>query len=241
MKPLLSSPEEEYLTHIGKVESKLTSIFPVFKPTLIRVLNWNKENNSLKEAFDQMATLHDLGKLAKRWQDRISPFKPPLPSHASIGAAYLWKILPDKLKEPISFAVAIHHTDRGLIGDNIERPDVQAINEYIADYSGNLIWDSRVDELQEKYFPSEVKKLNVNSLKEMARELRLWARGCSLAEQHRRRLQASLAHHIVKLCDISAAIERKELKKEDDKDYYGGWLMVETIGKYVGAISKRME
>lgn len=239
MKALLSSPEEEYLVHIERVENKLTSVFPVFKPSLIRVIDWKEEDNSLKEAFDKMAILHDLGKLTRRWQERISPFNPPLPSHASIGAAYLWKVLPDGLKEPISFAVAIHHTDKGLLGDNIEKPDVQAITEGIAYYSGNLIWDERAFELDEKYFPQDAKELGINELKEMARGLRLWARGCSLSEQHKRRLQASLAHHIIKLCDISAAIERKEFKKEDDQDYYGGWLMVETIGKYVDAISKK--
>jgi len=240
MKPLLSSPEEEYLVHIGRVENKLASIFPVFEPTLIRTLNWKKEGISLIEAFNKMATLHDLGKLTKRWQDNVGTGR-KLPKHASIGAAYLWKILPNGLKEPISFAVAIHHTDKGLLGDNIEKPDVQAITDGITDYSGNLIWDEQANELSEKYFPQDTKELNINGLKEMARGLRLWARGCSLFEQHRRRLEASLAHHIIKLCDISAAIERKEFKKENDQDYYGGWLMVETIGKYVNAVSKRME
>jgi CRISPR-associated endonuclease Cas3-HD len=241
MKALLSSPEEEYLVHIGRVEKKLNSIFSVFEPTLIRALEFNKQNYCLKEVFDKMATLHDLGKLTKKWQERIKPFKPPLPSHASIGAAYLWRILPDGLKEPISFAVAIHHTDKGLLGDNIEKPDVQAITEGIVDYSGNLIWDERIEELDKKYFPQYADKLNINDLKDMARGLRFWARGCSLSEQHKRRLRASLAHHIIKLCDISAAIERKEFKKENNQEYYGGWLMVETIGKYVDAVSKRME
>jgi len=240
MKALLSSPEEEYLVHIKKVENKLASVFPVFEPSLIRVIGWKKEDNSLKEAFSKMATLHDLGKLTKRWQDNVGTSN-KLPSHASIGAVYLWKILPNGLKEPISFAVAIHHTDKGLLGDNIEKPDVQAILEGIVKLSGNLDWDERAFELNEKYFPQDAKELGINDLKEMARGLRLWARGCSISEQHKRRLQASLAHHIIKLCDISAAIERKEFKKEGDQDYYGGWLMVETIGKYVDAISKRME
>lgn len=34
-----------------------------------------------------------------------------LPSHATLGAAYLWKILPDGLRDPLSFAFAIHHTE----------------------------------------------------------------------------------------------------------------------------------
>jgi hypothetical protein len=57
-------------------------------------------------------------------------------------ALYYWQSLPDGIKEPISFAVAIHHSDRGLLGDNIERPDVQAIADEIVDYAGNMQWHS---------------------------------------------------------------------------------------------------
>ncbi len=73
----------------------------------------------------------------------------------------------------------------------------------------------------------------------MARGLRIWAKGCGLLEQHKRRLQASLAHHILKLCDISAAVARKDYQKENEEDYYGGWLMVENIKNYVEAIATR--
>jgi hypothetical protein len=73
----------------------------------------------------------------------------------------------------------------------------------------------------------------------MARGLRIWAKGCGLLEQHQRRLQASLAHHVLKLCDISAAMERKEYQKKDEQDYYGGWLMVEEIKNYVENIKQR--
>jgi len=79
----------------------------------------------------------------------------------------------------------------------------------------------------------EIEELNVYSLKDMARGLRIWARGCNLLEQHRRRLQAALSHHILKLCDVSAANERKEYEKQSDQDYFGGWLMVENIRNYV--------
>lgn len=237
---LLSSPQEEYIVHIERVQSKLDQVFPVFRPTLIRILNCGNENDSLKETFDKMVIFHDLGKLTKKWQKDLGTYK-KLPSHAPIGAAYLWKILPDGLKEPVCFAVAIHHTDRGLLGDNIERPDVQAINEYITDYSGNLVWDDQAKELGEKYFPADVANLNVNDLKIMARGLRFWARGDSILNQHKKRLQASLAHHIIKLCDWAAARDRKEYEEKHDKDYYGGWLMAKQIGNYVDAIGKRME
>ena len=172
----------------------------------------------------KMILFHDLGKLTRRWQENLRTNK-ELPSHAPIGAAYLWKILPEDIRKSISFAVAIHHTDRGLLGDNIERPDVQAILDGIVDYNGNIIWHDETKKLSEDYFPEDAEKLTVADLKEMARGLRIWAKGCALLDQHQRRIQASLAHHVLKLCDISAAVERKDYQKEDEKDYYGGWLM----------------
>jgi len=149
--------------------------------------------------------------------------------------------LPDGFKEPLSFAVAIHHTDKGLLGDNIEKPDVQAILDGIVDNAGNIQWHDETKNLTEDYFPNKVRDLNVTTLKEMARGLRKWAKGCGLLEQHQRRIQASLAHHILKLCDISAATERKEYQKKDEQDYYGGWLMVENIRNYVDAIRERIK
>jgi len=144
-----------------------------------------------------MVLFHDLGKLTKKWQDRVGSGN-RLPSHSTLGAAYLWKTLPDGIKEPISFAVAIHHTDRGLLGDNIERPDVQAILDGIVKNDGSIDWHEEAKKnLAEVYFPKEACDLNVSSLKEMARGLRIWAKGCGLLEQHQRRLQASLAHHIL--------------------------------------------
>ncbi|MBS4060364.1 MAG: hypothetical protein KG029_08200, partial [Bacteroidetes bacterium] len=161
------------------------------------------------------------------------------PSHSTLGAAYLWKVLPDNIKEPICFAVAIHHTDKGLLGDNIEKPDVQAIVDGITDNNGNINWHDEVNNLEDNYFPKEARETNVISLKEMARGFRVWAKGCPFLEQHQRRLRASLAHHILKLCDISAATERKEYKKKNEQDYYGGWLMVENIKNYVENIKQR--
>lgn len=158
--------------------------------------------------------------------------KKPL-SHAPIGAAYLWKILPGGIREPVSFAVAIHHTDRGLLGDNIERPDAQAILDGIVDDNGKINWHDVAQGLSAEYFPIEAKELKIDDLREMARGLRTWSRGCGILEQHQRRLQASLVHHILKLCDVSAAIEREEYQKED------GSLIVNEIKEYVDNISFR--
>lgn len=235
---LYSAPEEYYLDHISRCKEKFELLFPMFCSTIVRSFDTSIGQEALKDSFLKMILFHDLGKITKRWQERLGSGN-KLPSHSTLGAAYLWKILPDGLKKPISFAVAIHHTDRGLLGDNIERPDVQAILDGIVDNNSNIIWHDETKNLTEDYFPKDAEKLTVADLKEMARDLRIWAKGCSFLEPHQRRLQASLAHHILKLCDISAATERKEYKKKGEHDYYGGWLMVENIRKYTDNLQIR--
>ncbi|PIZ14838.1 CRISPR-associated endonuclease Cas3'' [Candidatus Desantisbacteria bacterium CG_4_10_14_0_8_um_filter_39_17] len=236
---LYSAPNEKYSDHILKCQEKFKLIFPIYYATIARVFNPTIDQGTLSDSFLKMILFHDIGKLTKRWQERVGSGS-WLPSHSTLGAAYLWKILPEGVKEPISFAVAIHHTDRGLLGDNIERPDVQAILNGIVDNRGNINWHDETKNLTEDYFPQNAYDIiNIDSLKNMARGLRIWAKGCSLLEQHERRLQASLSHHILKLCDIAAATERKEYKKKNDQDYYGGWLMVENIKNYVDAINQR--
>lgn len=237
---LYSAPEENYLDHISRCADKFKLIFHVFSASIERTF----ASKSLTDSFLKMVLFHDLGKLTEKWQiivekERKENRKIHKPSHSTLGAAYLWKVLPDGIKEPVSFAVAIHHTDKGLLGDNIEKPDVQAILDGIVNNNGNIIWHDEIKNLAEDFFPKEACDLNVLSLKEMARGLRVWAKGCRFLEQHQKRLQASLAHHILKLCDISAATERKEYQKKDDQDYYGGWLMVENIKNYVENIRQR--
>ncbi|HQO75289.1 MAG TPA: CRISPR-associated endonuclease Cas3'' [Candidatus Saccharicenans sp.] len=233
--PLYSAPNEHYEVHISRCLEKFDLVFPRFEKSAKRILSVVSDDDTFKSAFVQMIRFHDLGKLTKQWQNNLSSKNKKLPSHATVGAAFLYKSLPVGLREPLSFAVAIHHTDRGLLGDNIEKPDVQAILENISDTSGHIIWHEAVTELSPEFFPmkKEIEELNVYSLKNMARGLRIWARGCNLLEQHRRRLQAALSHHILKICDVSAATERKEYEKQSDQDYFGGWLMVENIRDYV--------
>jgi len=244
---LYSAPEEPYSVHIMRCLSNFEIIFPIFELTLKRIFNLKK--SELKENLRQMILFHDLGKLTKRWQEAVKN-KKSTPPHAAIGAAYIWKSLPDNeglkdLKYSMVFAIAIHHTDSGLLGDNIERPDVQAILEGVADYEGKIIWHENAEELfqenSSEYFPKEARDLSIFDLKEMARGLRVWAKGGSILKQHKRRMQACLSHHIFKLCDISAAIERREFQKDNGQDYYGGWLMVKEIGKYVENISQRVK
>lgn len=236
---LHSAPEENYSDHISRCMEKYNLIFPNYLPTIIRIFNSTIDKQALADNFFKMILFHDLGKLTKRWQQYVGTNN-KLPSHATIGAAYLYHTLPEELRKPLSFAVAIHHTDKGLLGDNIEKPDVQAILDGIVDYNGNINWQvDEVNNLPNDYFPTAARNINVMALKEMARGLRVWAKGCNLLEQHKRRIQSSLAHHILKLCDISAASERKDYKKQNEHDYYGGWLMVENIKQYVNAISER--
>lgn len=232
---LFSTPNEAYLDHTLRCKDKFDFVFPRFNSAISRVFG---SLNTLENYLLKMILFHDLGKLTRKWQENVGTNRRS-PAHATIGAAYLYRTLPEGIREPLSFAVAIHHTDRGLLGDNIERPDVQAILDGIVDNDGKIQWHDEVSNLLTEYFPEEIRELDINSLKEMARGLRTWARGSNLHEQHQRRLQASLAHHILKLCDISAATEREEYKKKDNHDYYGGWLMVEKIRNYVGNIKMR--
>lgn len=232
---LFSAPGENYIEHIQRCEEKFHIVYPLFKSTISRIIPYG----DLEDGFTKMILLHDLGKLTVKWQENLGTNR-KLPSHAPIGAAFLYKILPENIRNPLSFAVAIHHTDSGLLGDNIERPDVQVILDGIVDFDGNIIWHKDAYKLESDWFPGEAKNLTIHELKEMARGLRIWAKGGGLLEQHQRRLQASLAHHILKLCDISAAGERKDYQKKDDEDYYGGWLMVEEIKRYVENIQQRV-
>lgn len=233
--PLYSAPNEHYEVHISRCLEKFDLVFPHFEKSAKRILSAGSDDDAFKTAFVQMIRFHDLGKLTKQWQINLSSKNKQLPSHATVGAAFLYDILPAGLKEPLSFAVAIHHTDRGLLGDNIEKPDVQAILQNITDSAGHIIWHEAIYKLFAENSPEkkEIEQLTVYSLKDMARGLRIWARGCNLLEQHRRRLQAALSHHILKICDVSAATERKDYEKQSDQDYFGGWLMVENIRDYV--------
>ncbi|MCS7257905.1 MAG: CRISPR-associated endonuclease Cas3'' [candidate division WOR-3 bacterium] len=236
---LYSATNEKYIEHILNCQNYLNKIYPLFESVIFRVLNidqYNKKN--VQEAFEAMIIYHDLGKLTEQWQKNLKENK-RRPVHATIGAAYLWKTLPQGLKEPISFAVAIHHTDSGLLSDNIERPDVQAIKSHIVDNEGKIKWAQRegaFEELKnEGFFNTEINSLTIYDLKKMARELREWARGRSLNAQHHKRLQVALCHHILKLCDVSAAGARKDWENEtcDPNNLYGGWIMVDSIKKYV--------
>lgn len=240
---LYSAPEERYIDHLESCREGLKLIYSLWESTIRRIFSIAKEAE-FGYLLEEMIIFHDLGKLSKKWQEVLGTNK-RLPAHAPIGAAYLYKKFTkengmDDLKNAIVFAVAIHHTDSGLLGDNIERPDVQAIIDGIVDNDGKIKWSDETKTFDEKLFPEELNELTVEDLKIMARGLRTWARSGGFLEQHKKRIQASIIHHILKLCDISAASERKEYKKEDDVNYYGGWLMCANISEYIGNVIQRI-
>lgn len=237
---LYSAPQEPYHLHILRCVESFEVVFPQFCTPLMKVLGLDQKGwklDELRDVFRIVVEYHDLGKLTKKWQENLGTGK-KLPAHAPIGAAYLWHILPEEVRAPLSFAVAIHHTDRGLLGDNIERPDVKAIMDGIIDDNGQIIWCENIEDAG-KYAPDNLHDLSVIHLKQMAIGLRKWAKGCSILEQHHRRLCATLSHHVLKLCDISAATKRTTFTPDSEKDLYGGWLMVKNIHDYVSNISAR--
>ncbi len=235
-----SAPDEPYTMHIARCIESFEILLPKFYVPVSRVLGLNRNNRDkkvLKKELLKMVKYHDLGKLTRKWQENLGTGR-KLPLHAPLGACYLWHNSPEELRGPLSFAVAIHHTDRGLLGDNIECPDVLAVVDGVVKDNGYIDWADGLESLG-NYVPSDIGKMNVIKLKEMARGLRLWARGCSILEQHRRRICASMVHHLLKLCDISAAGKRSTGEKKDEKDLYGGWLMVSNIVRFVDNLGAR--
>lgn len=228
MDELLSSTAESYVSHIDNCKKVFNCLFRLYKPTAMRLLDL--ENAKEAEKFlENMIVYHDLGKLTKAWQTRMRENRKKLPSHAPIGAAFLFKILPENLREPISFAVCIHHTDSGLIGWNLEAPDAQAILDGLVDINGKIIWHDSVKNLDDEYFPEKAKSLSIEDLREMSFKLRTWARGNNLKTNHQRRIQGLFCHHILKLCDVFSARAREDFTNNKISK------MVEDIEKYVSS------
>jgi CRISPR-associated endonuclease Cas3-HD len=204
-----SAPDEPYALHIDRVLAIWTALRPRFAPTLARLFG-----RPMDEVVVQMLEAHDLGKLTDRWQSgiqrRTRGERPRLPSHAAIGAAALLQTLgqADEAGPAAAFAVAIHHLDRGTLSELLERPDVRAIADGIVDEAGRLRWHAEAPTAAPAWV--RLDDVTLGSLTELARTLRRWARGGPLLVLHRRRLQASALHHVLKVCDIRAAVQRQE-------------------------------
>jgi hypothetical protein len=204
-----SAPDEPYLQHIERTLTIWAGLRPRFAPTLARLFD-----RPMDDIVVKMLEAHDLGKLTMRWQAGIQrhsePRRPRLPSHAAIGAAALLQALgqADDEGPAAAFAVAIHHLDRGTLSELLERPDVRAIADGIVDEAGRLRWHAEAAGVTPPWVRLE--DITLATLTDMARTLRRWARGGPLLVLHRRRLLASALHHVLKVCDIRAAVQRQE-------------------------------
>jgi len=203
---LLAAPRELYIDHINTAIRHWEFLAPRFQSSLTRVFRINHEE--INELVKKVIRFHDLGKLTFQWQRNIREESKKKFPHASLGAAYLFKSQPEPNKYPMAFAVLIHHTDRGIVTDGLENPDVRALKSGLISNDETVRWADEVNILSEQEFPCDTRILSLYDLKKMARELRRWSRSGSFIEMHARRMEASLLHHILRICDVRAASER---------------------------------
>ena len=222
-KAILSAPEEPYLDHIGLVVGQWKGIKGRLLPTLCRL--FIRDERLIERYILIMLALHDLGKLTSRWQTKIQsehPEKIPTP-HTPPAAAYIYYLFGPQfdqaelkdLLHAITFAILIHHIDRGIVCPTLERPDTLLIERGIIDYrTEKLRWHSEAEEIVEQtaclvdFSPKPISELTLSHIREVSFHLREWSRGGAFLQLHRRRLLASACHHILKLCDIRAAVKR---------------------------------
>lgn len=227
--------KEPYGTHIQRCTEVWEGLRSRFHSGLQRMFAQSKEAIDL--TIYALLALHDAGKLLGPWQFRVEKGL-TLPPHAPVSAAvldeYLTRLrIDDSLRKAAVFAVAIHHIDRGTIGQNLDEPDTQAIRQGLVDFEGNLLWhpeaQNELDELagEGRWLtePPLLERVGLNSLRATASGLRIWARGPSVRKMHERRLQASLMHHLLRVCDVRAA----SLRAVGDANRYEGSLVVKTI------------
>jgi len=217
---------ELYCDHINLCAEELGRLWDQFCPTLLRMFPGSNEE-SVQRALYTTIALHDAGKLLNLWQYQLQKGAKNLPPHAAVGAAVLNESLrghvDDYLRHAVVFAVAIHHIDRGTIGRNLDEPDAQAIRYGLVGDDGRLLWhpdaQSELDALANSLpMFSDVPSLTnivLESLRGMASELRKWARGPSVRTMHQRRLQGSVIHHLLRVCDVRAAALRPTSKENE--------------------------
>lgn len=227
---ILSSKDEAFEDHIHSAIDIWSVIKSRIMPGISRLFQNSIQFNKLDELIRTMIAFHDTGKLTKKWQDEIKKPEPRPPPHSIIGAAYLWKILsnseyPNALADfrfASSFAVNIHHIDRGIIGENTERPHVQLVLYRLVDDRGFIRWCEEADsaisnicQILKRDTCLPLSNLVLDDVELMAEDLRKWSRGAGILERHRRRMLASSLHHILKLCDLRAARNRSDLKNRE--------------------------
>jgi hypothetical protein len=215
---ILSAPNESFEDHIFKVLGIWNKICDKVTLNVARLTNMRPEDVDI--LVRSMIVSHDVGKLTSLWQRRVRLEQGSRIPHASLGATCLWKHLESwgDIRYAPTFAVNIHHIDRGIIGENTERPHVQLIRSGLVDYRGKVKWaDGAEETFSNVGADAGVKTLSLSEVtlldcEKMAEGTRVWSRGVSTLERHRRRLMASSFHHVLKICDIRAAANREDLK-----------------------------
>lgn len=223
---LLASPSESFQLHIRRGINEWNKIKKRILPSLTRLFRELNEEEC-DEAVRVIIGYHDVGKLTKKWQKRILEEK-RCPPHATLGALSVDKALGtyEKFRHSdivyaASLATCIHHIDRSIIGANLEYPDEQLILAFVTNFDGSFKWHERAEEAiteisKEHNLPQILLfSFNVSDLREISHQLRKWSRTANWLENHKRRLKASALHHILKLCDVRAASERKDWAQPD--------------------------
>jgi hypothetical protein len=172
-----------------------------------------------------MIVSHDVGKLTSLWQKGIRLEHRRRIPHASLGATYLWKYLESwgDVRYAPTFAINIHHIDRGIIGENTERPHIQLVLFGLVDYRGRVRWaDGAERAFSDVGAKAGVKTMSLSEVilldcENMAEGTRIWSRGVGILERHRRRLMASSLHHVLKICDVRAAATREDAETREHK------------------------
>lgn len=227
---ILSSKDEAFEDHVQSALDNWSAIKSRIMPGISRLFQDSIRLKELDELIRTMIAFHDIGKLTKKWQDEIKKPEPRPPPHSIIGAAYLWKMLSNNEYENTSadfrfassFAVNIHHIDRGIVGENTERPHVQLVLYRLVDDRGFIRWCEEADsaisnicQIVKRDDCLSLSNLVLDDVELMAEDLRKWSRGVGILERHRRRMLASSLHHILKLCDLRAARNRSDLKNRE--------------------------
>ena len=202
------TPAQAFLTHVEKEHKH-------FEKTEEKDWGkWRREKARFNEVEKEILVVDGLK--TQREEKR--------PPHAQLGGAYLWWVFgKGKEREPgydlvmaSAFAIAIHHTDNALARPGVEDPATLLVTSGLIDeiddrirwhekLEGFVEWVSGYAGLENTPNPRE---MDVYAVSEFALELRAWARGASLLELHRRRLQVAALHSVIKVCDIRAAIAR---------------------------------
>jgi hypothetical protein len=203
----LASPGETLQEHVERMLEHWGAIEPRMAPSLERLFD-----AAPSDLVHEVIRCHDVGKLTSLWQRRLGDDRRP-PPHAALGAAFIWAAAEwddQDARNAAAFAIAIHHVDRGLVGENIDAPATQAVMSGIVDDAGRVRWHEYAPATMREMGldPEDLVQVDLDTMDAMARELRQWSRGGSHLSMHRNRMLASALHQCLKICDIRAASER---------------------------------